>query len=33
MPTDWEIKTFEHNDFIKALGAMEFSPFDIMDQA
>ena len=33
MPTDWEIKSFEHNDFIKALGAMEFSPFDIMDQA
>jgi hypothetical protein len=33
MPTGWEIKSFEHNDFIKFLGALEFSPFDIMDQA
>jgi hypothetical protein len=33
MPAGWEIKSFEHNDFIKFLGALEFSPFDIMDQA
>ena len=33
MPSDWDLKTFEHNDFIKSLGNIEFSPFDIMDQA
>ena len=33
MPADWDLKTFEHNDFIKSLGNIEFSPFDIMDQA
>ena len=33
MSAKWEIKEFEHNDFVKSLGAIEFSPFDIMDQA
>jgi hypothetical protein len=33
MPESWEIKTSTTNDFIQALGCIEFSPFDIMDQA
>jgi hypothetical protein len=33
LPADWEINKFEKNDFLKALGEIEFSPFDIMDQA
>lgn len=33
MPSEWEIKSFESNDFIMKLGSIEFSPFDIMDQA
>ena len=33
MPESWELKNFETNDFILALGSIEFSPFDIMDQA
>ena len=33
MPENWEIKDSQTNDFIKSLGSIEFSPFDIMDQA
>ena len=33
MPSDWEISSFENNDIVRSLGAIEFSPFDIMDQA
>ena len=33
LPADWEINKFDKNDFLKALGQIEFSPFDIMDQA
>ena len=32
-PENWEIKDSQTNDFLKALGSIEFSPFDIMDQA
>ena len=33
MPESWELKNSKTNDFIKAMGSIEFSPFDIMDQA
>ena len=33
MPESWELKTSKTNDFIKTLGSIEYSPFDIMDQA
>ena len=33
MPSEWELQSFDNNEFIKKMGAIEFSPFDIMDQA
>jgi hypothetical protein len=33
MPDSWELKNSKTNDFVKSLGSIEFSPFDIMDQA
>ncbi|MBH21243.1 MAG: hypothetical protein CML98_05675 [Rhodobiaceae bacterium] len=33
MPESWELKNFKTNDFLMALGSIEFSPFDILDQA
>ena len=33
MPESCELKNSKTNDFIKAMGSIEFSPFDIMDQA
>jgi len=33
MPESWELKNSKRNDFIKAMGSIQFSPFDIMDQA
>lgn len=33
IPSDWELSKCDANDFIKKLGKIEFSPFDIMDQA
>ena len=33
LPTDWSLRSFEENDFVKNMGHIEFSPFDIMDQA
>ena len=32
-PSDWTLSSFEQNEFIRSLGKLEFSPFDIMDQA
>ena len=33
MPDGWELKNSKTNEFILKLGSIEFSPFDIMDQA
>ena len=33
MPDNWGLNMFEHSDFIKSMGSIEFSPFDIVDQA
>ena len=33
MPDGWELKKSKTNEFILKLGSIEFSPFDIMDQA
>ena len=33
MPSEWELQSFDNNEFIKKMVAIEFSPFDIMDQA
>ena len=33
MPDDWELKNSKTTEFIFKLGSIEFSPFDIMDQA
>ena len=30
MPEDWEIKNSNTSDFLKLMGSMEFSPFDIL---
>ncbi len=33
MPESWELKSSKTNEFVQGLGSIEFSPFDIMDQA
>ena len=33
MPDGWELKNSKTNEFILKLGSIEFSPFDIVDQA
>ena len=33
MPDGWELRNSKTNEFILKLGSIEFSPFDIMDQA
>ena len=33
MPDGWELKNSKTNEFVLKLGSIEFSPFDIMDQA
>lgn len=33
MPENWELKSSKTNDFMIAMGSIEFSPFDVLDQA
>ena len=33
MPESWDLKNSNTTDFIKGLGSIEFSPFDVLDQA
>ena len=33
MPEGWDLKNSNTTDFIKGLGSIEFSPFDVLDQA